>query len=140
MLVKQQAQAQLPAAQSPLVSTPAQQGASRQLQAAVRELERGGSLTAPISSDPPGDLGGAEALTARPEPPKLTNRERSVLELVAEGKLNREIASEIGITTRVVETYVRRLLAKTGTSNRTQLLRRALQIGLLSPDPPYQYM
>ena len=78
--------------------------------------------------------------TARPEPPKLTNRERSVLELVAEGKLNREIASEIGITTRVVETYVRRLLAKTGTSNRTQLLRRALQIGLLSPDPPYQYM
>ena len=83
---------------------------------------------------------GAEALTARPEPPKLTNRERSVLELVAEGKLNREIASEIGITTRVVETYVRRLLAKTGTSNRTQLLRRALQIGLLSPDPPYQYM
>ena len=80
VLVKQQAQAQLPAAQSPLVSTPAQEGATRQLQAAVRELERGGMLTAPISSDPHGDPGGAEALTARPEPPKLTNRERSVLE------------------------------------------------------------
>lgn len=33
------------------------------------------------------------------------------------------------------EKYVARLLEKTGTSNRTQLVRRALQIGLLSNDP-----
>ncbi|KAL1518941.1 hypothetical protein AB1Y20_003212 [Prymnesium parvum] len=68
------------------------------------------------------------------ELPKLTKRERTVLELVGEGKLNKEIATELGVSRSHVEKYVKRLFDKTGTTNRTELVRRALQIGLLSVD------
>ena len=132
-------------------------GTVRQLRAAQQELGRGGSLAAPFdgsggssessgtrqaetAATPHEGFPASSVATGRPPPPKLTNRERTVLELVAEGKLNREIASEISITTRVVEKYVARLLEKTGTSNRTQLVRRALQIGLLSTDPPFHHL
>mmetsp|Transcript_1204 Transcript_1204/g.3339 ORF Transcript_1204/g.3339 Transcript_1204/m.3339 type:complete len:388 (-) Transcript_1204:228-1391(-) len=69
------------------------------------------------------------------EVPKLTKREISVLELVGDGKLNKEIASQLGVGLRYVEKIVRRLLEKTHTPNRTALVRRALQMGLISDDP-----
>ncbi|EOD04652.1 putative two component response regulator [Emiliania huxleyi CCMP1516] len=68
--------------------------------------------------------------------PRLTNRERTVLELVGEGMLNKEIAVRLGVSKSHVEKYVRRLLDKTSSSNRTELVRRALQLGLLRLDAP----
>jgi DNA-binding NarL/FixJ family response regulator len=62
----------------------------------------------------------------------LTPREQSVLELVVEGLMNKEIASKLGTTIRNVEKYVSRLFGKTGTSSRTELVRYALQHGLVS--------
>uniref|UniRef100_A0A7S0LQ87 Uncharacterized protein n=1 Tax=Coccolithus braarudii TaxID=221442 RepID=A0A7S0LQ87_9EUKA len=67
--------------------------------------------------------------------PKLTKRERTVLDLVGEGRLNKEIALELGVSKSHIEKYVRRLLLKTETSNRTELVRRALQMGLLTDHP-----
>ena len=80
----------------------------------------------------PGGQGAAEAEAA----PRLTNRERTVLELVGEGMLNKEIAVRLGVSKSHVEKYVRRLLDKTSSSNRTELVRRALQLGLLRLDAP----
>jgi len=57
-----------------------------------------------------------------------------VLELVGEGMLNKEIATQLGVSKSHVEKYVKRLLDKTNTSNRTELVRRALQTGLLSDE------
>ena len=51
----------------------------------------------------------------------LTRRERSVAELVAAGKANKQIAKELGIGERTVETYVTSALAKLGFGSRTQL-------------------
>ena len=68
----------------------------------------------------------------RAEVPTLTKRERTVLELVGDGRLNKEIASTLGVSVSHVEKYVRRLLKKTATTNRTELVRRSLQLGLLS--------
>lgn len=68
--------------------------------------------------------------------PRLTKREREVLELVGQGMLNKEIATALSVSKGHIEKYVRRLNDKTGTSNRTELVRRALQLGLLTLDPP----
>ena len=71
-------------------------------------------------------------ITVTPPPIKidLTPREQSVLDLVARGLMNKEIARELNTSVRNVEKYVSRLFGKTGTNSRTELVRFALQHGL----------
>jgi DNA-binding NarL/FixJ family response regulator len=61
---------------------------------------------------------------------EFTPRERSVLDLVAQGLMNKEIASRLDTSVRNVEKYVSRLFSKTGTNSRTELVRFALKHGL----------
>lgn len=68
--------------------------------------------------------------TPPPIPIELTPREQSVLDLVAEGLMNKEIASRLDTSVRNVEKYVSRLFSKTGTNSRTELVRFALKHGL----------
>ncbi|MEL6494074.1 MAG: response regulator transcription factor [Cyanobacteria bacterium J06623_7] len=77
-------------------------------------------------------LGGTGGITVTPPPIKidLTPREQSVLDLVAQGLMNKEIARELNTSVRNVEKYVSRLFGKTGTNSRTELVRFALQHGL----------
>jgi DNA-binding NarL/FixJ family response regulator len=60
----------------------------------------------------------------------FTPREQSVLDLVAEGLMNKEIARRLETSVRNVEKYVSRLFSKTGTNSRTELVRYALEHGL----------
>ncbi len=60
----------------------------------------------------------------------FTPREQSVLDLVAEGLMNKEIARRLDTSVRNVEKYVSRLFSKTGTNSRTELVRYALEHGL----------
>ena len=60
----------------------------------------------------------------------LTPREQSVLNLVAEGLMNKEIARRLDTSVRNVEKYVSRLFSKTGTNSRPELVRFALEHGL----------
>jgi len=72
--------------------------------------------------------GSAEAAAAADTPQlSFTPREASVLQLVAEGLMNKEIARQLETSIRNVEKYVSRLFIKTGTSSRTELVRFALQ-------------
>jgi DNA-binding NarL/FixJ family response regulator len=73
------------------------------------------------------------SIITTPAPIKIefTPREQSVLELVVEGLMNKEIAKRLGTTIRNVEKYVSRLFSKTGTGSRTELVRYALQHGLV---------
>ena len=64
--------------------------------------------------------------------PKFTPREASVLQLVAEGLMNKEIARQLETSIRNVEKYVSRLFIKTGTSSRTELVRYALENHLVT--------
>ena len=57
-------------------------------------------------------------------------REKSVLELVAQGLMNKEIARQLDTSVRNVEKYVSRLFSKTDTNSRTELVRYALENGL----------
>jgi DNA-binding NarL/FixJ family response regulator len=69
---------------------------------------------------------GGIAVTPSPIKIDLTPREQSVLDLVAQGLMNKEIARELNTS----EKYVSRLFGKTGTNSRTELVRFALQHGL----------
>jgi len=60
----------------------------------------------------------------------FTPREQSVLDLVAQGLMNKEIARRLETSVRNVEKYVSRLFSKTGTNSRTELVRYALEHGL----------
>ena len=62
---------------------------------------------------------------------EFTPREASVLQLVAEGLMNKEIARRLETSIRNVEKYVSRLFIKTGTASRTELVRYALEHGLV---------
>lgn len=62
----------------------------------------------------------------------FTPREDSVLQLVAQGLMNKEIARQLETSIRNVEKYVSRLFIKTGTSSRTELVRYALENHLVT--------
>lgn len=63
----------------------------------------------------------------------LSGREREVLELVAEGYSNREVGGELGLSVKSVETYRARLMEKLGLCSRSELVRYALECGVLRP-------
>jgi DNA-binding NarL/FixJ family response regulator len=63
----------------------------------------------------------------------FTPREQSVLELVVDGLMNKEIARRLETSVRNVEKYVSRLFGKTGTNSRTELVRYALENHLIPP-------
>ncbi|GAB4334665.1 MAG: response regulator transcription factor [Leptolyngbyaceae cyanobacterium] len=73
---------------------------------------------------------GAIAQTTTPVKLDLTPREQSVLNLVVDGLMNKEIARRLETSVRNVEKYVSRLFVKTGTNSRTELVRYALEHGL----------
>ena len=66
-------------------------------------------------------------------PEKLSDRETDVLRLVAQGKANKEIAHDLGITEQTVKSHVSSIFGKLGVASRTQAALHAIQVGLVSP-------
>ncbi len=60
----------------------------------------------------------------------LSSRELDVLELLVQGKTNREIARELIISLSTAKRNVERLIKKLGVSDRTQAAVRATELGL----------
>jgi len=61
----------------------------------------------------------------------LSAREREVLALTAEGYTSREIGQKLFISPKTVDTYRARIMEKLGLSHRSELVRFALEVGLL---------
>jgi DNA-binding NarL/FixJ family response regulator len=61
----------------------------------------------------------------------LTARERDVLEMLAEGRGNREIAAQLGISEHTVKFHVASILGKLGAATRTEAVSIALRRGLI---------
>ena len=61
----------------------------------------------------------------------LTPRELEVLELMAKGLANREIALALGISSHTAKFHVARILEKAGAATRTEAVRQALRLGLI---------
>jgi two-component system nitrate/nitrite response regulator NarP len=60
--------------------------------------------------------------------PSLTPRERDLIDLVRQGKRNRDIAAELGVTEGTVKVYLHAIFDKIGVDNRTELAMRAAEL------------
>ena len=78
------------------------------------------AVTEPESAGPPGDL---------------TERESEILRLIALGHTNGEIASQLYLSVRTVETHRAHIQRKLSLSTRAELVRFALDNGLVGTDP-----
>jgi two-component system, NarL family, response regulator NreC len=63
----------------------------------------------------------------------LTQREREVLQLIAEGKTNKEASQELGMSVKTVESHRRNMMAKLNIHETAGLVRYAIRIGLIQP-------
>jgi DNA-binding NarL/FixJ family response regulator len=61
----------------------------------------------------------------------LTEREREVAALIAQGKTDREIADTLVVSHRTVQTHVSTILSKLGVASRTQIAIWAIEVGLV---------
>jgi DNA-binding NarL/FixJ family response regulator len=67
-------------------------------------------------------------------PASLSDRELQIIDLVAAGLTNHEIAQQLEISKRTVDNHISNILTKTGTENRVALVRWALQWGKVCMD------
>lgn len=72
---------------------------------------------------------------AKPHAEPLSARELEVLRLLEQGASNQEIARSLVLALSTVKSHVRTILTKLGVSNRTQAVKRARMLGLLSDKP-----
>jgi DNA-binding NarL/FixJ family response regulator len=107
-----------------------------ELIAAVHAIAEGDSLLSPsvtrrvidrIARQPLPELGDQARLA------DLTQRERQVLELIARGLSNREIAAELVVEESTIRTHVKRILLKLGLRDRIQAVIFAYETGINRP-------
>ena len=116
-------------------STPAE------LRAAIRMVSTGDAYFSPqVAKQLAEALRSGKAAETPKRPPRavdvLTSRELQILVHVAEGKTNREIGTQLGISTRTVEAHRDSLTRKLGIRTVAGLTRLALEQGLLGPGKP----
>ena len=97
---------------------------------AVRETARGGTFFSPEVTQ-----AAVEAYQNKSELPEdpLTPRERQVLQLIAESKTTKEIASLLGISVKTVETYRSRIMDKLEIHQTAGVVRYAIRHGVVEP-------
>ena len=99
---------------------------SAEILEAIREVISGGSpMTAHIARKV---VHSFQARGASPDPmANLTDREREVLDLLAQGFMYKEIADKLGIGFETVRTYVRRIYEKLQVRSRTEAVAKVLR-------------
>ena len=107
-----------------------------ELLAAVDVVARGDALIAPAVTRAVIEEFVRRAPEPAPPPPvldELTSRERDVLELIAQGLSNGEIADRLVVSAGTVKTHVAHILQKLGLRDRIQAVILAYESGLISP-------
>lgn len=105
--------------------------ADTELMEAIRTVQRGEAYLYPsatrllLQAYQHGDR------AAPPAGGKLSEREEEVLRLTAEGYSNTEIGAQLYLSPKTVDTYRQRIMEKLGLHHRAELVRYALETGLL---------
>ena len=93
---------------------------------AVEIVARGGTYVDPV-------LAGVFAISqANGSTPELTQREREVLRLLADGFSNEEIGRQLFISPETVRTHIRKAMSRLGAETRTQAVAKALRLSLIA--------
>jgi DNA-binding NarL/FixJ family response regulator len=111
-------------------------GRPEDLVAAIRTVHRGDAVVAASTTRRLLDHFVPLMTTVPAAPPGLdllTEREREVLELIARGRSNGEIAGDLFLSEATVKTHVGRVLAKLGLRDRVQAVVLAYEAGLVRP-------
>lgn len=107
------------------------------LLSAIRDVHRGDAVVAPSATrrmlDRFADQLPDDSAPSDTRLDALTEREREVLLLVAQGLSNGEIAERLFVAEPTVKTHIGRLLSKTGSRDRVQLVVLAYDAGLVRP-------
>ena len=108
--------------------------AGSELANAVRAVHRGGLVLDPeVARTAMEEAGPAAPGTADPWE-SLTDREKQVLKLVAEGRSNKEVAEVLGISVKTAMSHREHVMEKLGLHNRTELVRFAIRRGVIRVD------
>lgn len=67
---------------------------------------------------------------------ELSRREREVLELLVRGMTHQEIADQLFVSVKSIETYLARVREKTGLKSRAELTQYGMNVGLMTSTPP----
>jgi DNA-binding NarL/FixJ family response regulator len=105
-----------------------------QLVTGIKIVADGGSLFAPsVTRRLVERYTGGQPREAPPQLEELTAREAEILELVARGLSNAEIAEQLVVSQHTVKTHVARVLGKLGLRDRVQAVVLAYETGLVRP-------
>jgi DNA-binding NarL/FixJ family response regulator len=104
----------------------------RELLATIRRVQRGEAALDPDTVVRVlGHIADDTSSSAHLSAVQLSPRERQVLQLLAQGLTNREIARALTVSASTIKIHVEHILAKLGVSDRTQAAVRALELGML---------
>ena len=111
--------------------------ADRELVEAVRTVARGQRYVQPAAERvlAQGAQRREEHASDRARFGRLTDREREVMQLIAEGYTAPEIGEQLSISPKTVDTYKQRINDKLGLTHRADYVRLALKLGLLQTPP-----
>jgi DNA-binding NarL/FixJ family response regulator len=105
--------------------------AGEELITAIHEVLQGRIYLAPlITRDVLSVLAGPAATTTAPTP-KLTPRQREVLQFIVQGRTMKEIAAALQLSRRTVETHKYEMMQVLGVETTAELIRYAIQFGLI---------
>jgi len=107
--------------------------ADREVVEAVRAVARGETYVRPVAARAlaQGAQRREERAAERERFEKLTDREREVMQLIAEGYTAPQIGEQLAISPKTVDTYKQRVNDKLGLTTRADYVKLALRLGLL---------
>jgi len=97
---------------------------------AIQQVSRGGFYLSPGVSQ--AVVEAYRSRSGRPSDP-LSSRERQVLQLIAEGKSTKDVASLLGISVKTAESHRSRIMKKLDIHETASLVRYAVRRGLVQP-------
>jgi DNA-binding NarL/FixJ family response regulator len=105
--------------------------AGADLASAIRAVHRGGLVLDPAIARDVLEAAPGPGAQAEDSYESLTDREKQVLKLVAEGRSNKDVADVLGISVKTAMTHREHVMDKLGLHNRTDLIRFALRHGII---------
>jgi DNA-binding NarL/FixJ family response regulator len=105
--------------------------ATEELRTAIQKVLRGHTYLAPSFDRKVQETVHASIRRPGRSSAQLTGRQREVLQLIAEGRVNKEIAAILKVSTKTVEFHRARIMSKLGVHSMAELIRWAVQAGLV---------